>query len=389
MNSKYTKFSINDLNRENNLDFLRFIFATLVIFSHSYPLRYGEEIGNAIEPFSVLTNGQITGGKIAVAYFFIISGFLITQSWLKNKRLDNYIIRRFLRIYPGFIAMSIFCLVIVSPIATGDRNQWLAEINPFQFIVHQALLYFPGNQYVFATNPIPGAINGSAWTIRYEFWCYIFLAALGIIGLLKQRLLMLGLFVFWLFMLAGWSATGGVSIELFENNYAKMIFGELNHHIEFIGFFLAGSMFFLYRDKILFSAKLFILSILVLIALSALGIGLIFGLMTFGAYVVFYLGFFPTKRLSRFASKGDFSYGIYLYAFPIQQLIVLFLGTSLSPLSISLLALPPTLALAFLSWHIVELPCLKLKDRLQQLTSFTPNNSAAHKQSICDKELQG
>jgi peptidoglycan/LPS O-acetylase OafA/YrhL len=202
--------------RANNLDFLRFLFAVLVIYSHSYVLILDEDKGNYHEPFSVLTRGQTTGGGLAVAFFFIISGFLITQSWMNSRGLTDYLRRRVLRIYPGFIVVSLFCYLIVAPLgAAKPAAEVLAEFSLWRVLQYLVLLYLPSDPGVFVTNPLPYALNGSAWTIKYEFGCYVVVAFLGVAGLLRRRAWVLCLFAAWLTMfglqISGMSAHGSRS----------------------------------------------------------------------------------------------------------------------------------------------------------------------------------
>src|SRR5205823_11764580 len=95
-------------HRSNNFDFLRFFFAALVIFSHSFDLLRG----SGANPISHFSRGQIDGGSLAVAGFFIISGFLVAQSYLTSRSVFDYLKRRKLRIYPGFVAAVITSLAV-------------------------------------------------------------------------------------------------------------------------------------------------------------------------------------------------------------------------------------------------------------------------------------
>jgi peptidoglycan/LPS O-acetylase OafA/YrhL len=108
---------VTDL-KKNNFDTLRLLFATLVIYSHSFPVTRGS---NITEPLYRFTGGQVTFGMASVWSFFIISGFLITQSWVRSPNAFRFLRRRISRIFPGFVVATLLCAVIVHPIASPDK----------------------------------------------------------------------------------------------------------------------------------------------------------------------------------------------------------------------------------------------------------------------------
>ena len=104
--------------KENNLDFIRFSLALLVLFCHCFVMYYGTE--DTVEPLIIATHKQLSLGSLAVNYFFVISGFLIFQSWDKSHNFIDFLKKRILRIFPGFIVASILCLVLFAPLGTAD-----------------------------------------------------------------------------------------------------------------------------------------------------------------------------------------------------------------------------------------------------------------------------
>lgn len=365
--------------RKNNFDFFRFLLANLVIFSHCYPLLYGEAYGNTIEPFMLMTRQQMTAGGVAVSFFFILSGYLITQSWLTSSGFFDFMIKRTLRIFPGFVVASLVCLLIVAPLGSPDPKSVLMSFNPFQFIWHQVLLYLPGIAGVFPNNPVEGAINGSAWTVRYEFWCYLLLAALGMTKLLQKKTVAV------FFSLSGFVYlllyTHIIPDRLpFENGRTFLLIGEFKYHVQFIYSFLAGVSFYIYRDKIPFSQKLFHLLLGILIISCILGVGFVFLFPICSAYVIMFLGFHPKLNFSGFARRGDISYGTYLYAYPVQQLLIVYLQPWLNPLTFFFLAFAITFVLAIISWFGVERPFLRLKSRKREFRNIP--------KLISDKDVQ-
>ncbi len=341
--------------RENNFNFLRFGLAVLVLFSHSFNVIYGSDTGDW---FYILTRGQIFGGGLAVDGFFVISGFLILQSWLYSRSAGDYLRKRVLRIYPGYLVCSLLCVFVVGPIAVGSASvyfhtmPWKQNLRPLLFLNQIEI-------YPFVSLPMP-IVNGSLWTISSEFLCYLLLAALGTLGLLRQRKYVLALFAatiaFYTLQVAQeWKTTFHFPLRLG---------GVVDAWPRLFTFFLAGMCYYLYRERIPRTVGLLWLSPLVL-AISCVTQSLALTLPIFGTYILFYFAFHPKIHLSRFGTKNDLSYGIYLYAWPIQQLLLKYFIAALNPITLFLCALPLCCAAAYLSWHLVEKPFLKLKLRPQ------------------------
>ena len=182
-------------HRSNNFDFLRFFFAALVIFSHSFDLLRG----SGANPISHFSRGQIDGGSLAVAGFFIISGFLVAQSFLNSRSVFDYFKRRILRIYPGFVAAGIISLAFFGWLGMHFTPAYWQNVELGRFLLRLPVLKmfwipqsFFGNYWPYVNVPI--------WTIQYEFVCYILIALLGLAGILRFRAFLLILFFpVWLF----------------------------------------------------------------------------------------------------------------------------------------------------------------------------------------------
>jgi peptidoglycan/LPS O-acetylase OafA/YrhL len=346
--------------RDNNFDLIRLGLASLVIFSHSYPLLFGADSGNRIEPFYRATGGQTTGGQIAVNFFFILSGYLITQSWHNSDGVLDFLRRRILRIYPGFVLASAVTLFVLAPLGSTDRRALFAEQSALRFIYNQIFLYLPAQANAFVSNPLPYAVNGAAWTIKYEFMCYLALAMLGGWGLLKRRRTLLFVFgVCW--VIFSLQRVQIIPLKLtFENDYTSFFVGEFAHYPRFATAFFAGAAFFSLRHYLPRSPYLFVVASLTLLIVSLAHRGFEILLPFVGTYMLFYLGFLPTGRLQNFARYGDYSYGIYLYGFPVQQLLIARFP-SLTPPALFFFALFLSFLFALFSWRIVEKPFLKFK----------------------------
>jgi len=348
----------------NNFDFLRFVLATLVVASHCYSLtsRNRTEFSHR-EPLLIATRGQMTGGDLAVNGFFIVSGFLITASRQNSRRAIDFLRKRVLRIYPGFLTAVLFGLLIVAPLGAPDLHAYLHNQSVLRDLLYMAQLFPPQTDNVFSNWSSHDQVNGSLWTIRYEFWCYLLIMGLGMVQLIQRRALMLalttvvyGIYVYQLtFHLA---LLHGRSIEPF---------GIPNFYPRFLTYFFVGMVFFIYRDTIPRDHSVLALCVVLLLALAAMGSGFDACMPACGAYILFYIAFSRRLCMNSFARSGDLSYGIYLYAFPVQQLALYFIqkpsGSTIGPLMLFIVAYPITLLLAVMSWHLIEKPFLRMKPR--------------------------
>lgn len=332
----------------------------MVVFSHSFTIF---TIINH-DPLLAVTHGQLQFGVLAVDFFFIISGYLITNSWVYSRGLLDYLKKRVLRIYPGLAGALLFCVFIVGPLGGADISSYFR--NPQTYHFFKAILMADPAQYlpgVFTHNPWRD-VNGPLWTIRYEFGCYLILALLGLFGVLKKRL-------FVLLLLA-------ISIILFQ---VQVTFNVKIPHLapggfpRLLNYFLAGTTFYLYRDKIVYSPHLFIICALLLLLGSFAGMSVILPIC--GTYILLYLAYSPLISLNHFARWGDFSYGIYLYGWPIQQLLVYYYVNRLTSLSLFFISLVLATIIAAISWHVIEAPLLKLKSRAKPETNPVQKSSIA------------
>jgi len=328
-------------SRENNFDFIRMIAAVSVLFSHSYPLTYGE---NDNEPLFILTKCQTDFGIIAVNIFFIISGFLVTQSFIRKQTLADYFRSRILRIFPALIVMILLIVFVAGPLLTtlsvreyfysNETYRYLTMMYVFNDSEVQNL---PG---VFEKNPFHDTINGSLWTIRYELTCYIALPA--VLLLFRKR------------PVASLLLTAAV-ILIALNSF----FGPGYLIISFFTCFLSGSIFYLLRKKIPLHWFIAVCAAGLLITSVPLRI-LSYTFPWLAGYLVIYLALIPKTSLTKFGKYGDFSYGIYIWAFPVQQ-VVAQSHSSYGSYFNAIVSFPFVLILAILSWHFIEKPSLRLK----------------------------
>jgi peptidoglycan/LPS O-acetylase OafA/YrhL len=354
--------------RENNFDFLRYFMAALVVYAHAFAFVNGHQYTGA-DPLARLTKWQTGFGGLAVECFFIMSGYMILRSWLYSKGALDYFKRRALRILPALTVALLFCSLVVGPIATRTLNEYFTNPYSYRYMLimfgrdFKTTDWLPG---VFENHPWPRSVNGSIWTIRYEIICYVGVALLGLIGIYRKRsmVLAIGLGIYALYVLS-----------------AKKIIplGPLDQLPYLMSFFMVGMLAYLYRERIPHSPALCLLAVSCLLLATFLKV--LQWVMPFGmGYLLFYIAFHRGIRLQHFARKGDLSYGVYIYAFPVQQLLVHFSGNRLEPHLHFVLALAISSGLAKLSWNYVEQPFIRMKSKsapkLEIVTTHAANEAS-------------
>ena len=350
---KFTSLGYYSEGLDNNYKLIRFLMASLVLFSHCYPLTRGYESADA---FNTILGFNSFGG-IAVDVFMIVSGFLITRSLLNRPSLLSFLEARVLRIFPALIVANIFAVFFVGVMVTRlSVHDYFSHSSWREYLFYNSLLLDNSGRLagVFESNPYAGPVNGSLWTLPTEFRLYIVFAALGLFGIHRKKPL--------------FNALAIISYVLLW--YKADMFPEISRLfiIEFTGYFLVGAIFYLNRDKIpvntfiaLSVAGLLILSRNTFLFNSILPVGM--------AYLVFWLAYSPFfQPLKGFNRIGDYSYGIYIYAYPVQQSIAAFYS-GITPVKMLLLAYPIVFLLAFLSWRLIEQRALEYKGTLKRTLS--------------------
>ena len=336
-------------NRNNNFLFLRFFLASMVLLSHSFELKE-EYAGRAI-----LTRlfGTLTLGELAVDGFFLVSGFLIVQSWQRNPDLNHFLRNRILRIFPAFVVASLISAFLAGLLG-AEASTYFEQFNLGEFLKGMLSLSPPVVPPVFEGQPYP-AVNIPLWTIGYEVRCYLLVALLGACGWAWKRplWLILGGSAFVLFM------ASDILIPASAFSFLSVL-GNPLQLMRFVAFFSAGAAFYLFHERIAYSRGQALFAALLLIACLFQLQTAQLALLLPGAYLLFCFAFAPLPALEAFKTWPDISYGVYLYAWPIQKLLLWYMP-SLSPGLLFLLSFSLSCLFGFLSWHLVERPFLRLK----------------------------
>ena len=338
--------------RPAGFDYLRISLALAVFMSHTIIITYGDSAANYY-----LSSWRRPFAAFILPMFFALSGFLVAGSLVRTKSFFVYFGLRAIRIVPALAVEVLLCAFILGPIFT-------ARALPEYFTSHQFFIYFlnivgdvhftlPG---VFATNPHPFVVNEQLWTVPWELQCYIVMAAIAVVGAVQKKALMLVIAI-------GFSAAVlGYGIIDPPQTWVSV------HGIVLVESFVAGITLFVYRRELSLSKGLFLASLVTMCVLFLMPYGDY--LVSFPAgYVTVYLGMQNPPR-NKIVLSGDYSYGIYLYGFPIQQAVAAAMPTSRSLLGDVCIALPLTLLVAVSSWHYIEKPALLLRSRLPILQAY-------------------
>ena len=337
------------MTKNNNFDFLRFLFALLVVVSHSYPLSGDNERSQWIYK---ITNGQIVLAQIGLSGFFIISGYFIFQSLERSKDLLDYFKKRFLRLFPALAVVLILSIILVPFVYEGEVS-FFKNTAVYTYVPYNLSLYgFQSSiKGVFDTNAYH-AINGSLWTIRYEFSLYIAVALLFFIRTQKQLVTFMLLVGFTIFMLL---------YTFCLNRFGdSSLFGLQGIHVLNLGtFFISGSLFAsLQFEKIKHKSIILGISVLILV------LSLYFNFYDSVKHLVFpivvlLIGFIPLPFICTFGKFGDMSYGIYIYSFPIQQTLMYYY--KMNTYSLLIYSVLLSICFGYVSWHLIEKRALKYK----------------------------
>lgn len=344
---------------QNAFGALRLFFASSVIISHAAEIMDGS---NKREPIFMIF-GTTTAGALAVIGFFLISGYLITGSYIGSRSAISYLAKRVARIYPGFLVAFWFSILIVAPIGGAAISPDVVTICKRLF--DSLALQLPWVPEAFQGTAVP-PLNGSMWTISYEFRCYLIVMIMGMLGVLRSRkvvatLTLMGLGLTCVFMV---SLMGAIP-NPYGSNIAYYILGEPARDIRLITAFLAGALFYLYRNNIEFNIIGTIVAVFGLIISLYWERSAIAGSIVFGGYLVF-----ATANNARWAfsvgSKNDISYGVYLYAWPITKILERWYP-DMHPVVVALFTFIIVIPFGWASWLIVEKPVSEaVKRRLAQ-----------------------
>lgn len=325
--------------RDNNFNLLRMIAASAVLVSHAYPLTLGKD---AVEPLLASTGYKL--GTTAVTIFFAVSGFFITKSFDRRNSIPDFLLARVARIYPALVVVLMLSAFVLGPLLTTlSLGRYFSDLHTWTYVPRDLLLRhqqwaLPG---LFAGAPGGPAVNGSLWTLFAEVSCYGLVMLCGIWSLTRP---------------ASFPAVLCLAIGLILL-VPQTEGGGLAHAASTLSFpFALGAAAYVYRNHVPVSG---------LLALALLGLAVLcrwtpaYPILHALAisYGALWFGFANIPGLRAYNRLGDYSYGMYIYAFPVEQVI----ATTLHPASawtMIAIGFPITLLLAIASWTWIEAPAL-------------------------------
>ena len=349
----------------NSFTFLRLALALTVVFGHAFPLG-----GFGSDPFYWWSGGRLPIHELALKGFFILSGYLLTQSLALQPSLGRFAIRRCFRILPGYWLALVLTAMVVAPalfaIVYPDRlTYWeslgLGDRSAIGYLTRNVLLWSGQNWILplFLNNPIQGIVNGALWTIFYEALCYVALGLAAAAGLLKRRNVVFVVAAA-LFLPALVHAVLPLPVQPAWGRPFNVMFHPAGPNLA-LPFAAGVAAHFLVNGRPVWSTRWFC------IALATFAVSLPLGAIRAVCplvlpYLLLCLG--EKLPLQKFERVGDFSYGIYIYAFVIQQCLTQF-GVNHRGFGIYLAAsVVLSIAAGALSWFLVERPAIRFGQRL-------------------------
>ena len=333
--------------RANAFDLLRLIGALLVIVEHSWVLT-----GHGA-PMSGRTGSGF--GSIGVGIFFLTSGYLISTSWVTDPSPRRYAIRRALRIYPAYLVVIVGSTFVLGPLLTSlSTPDYFGHAGTWGYLGRNLAVFpvtydLPG---VFGTVPQPHVVNGSLWTIRVEMLCYLGVVLLGVCGLLRRRLTLI------VIATVGLGLATAIHVSGYDGALIPKLLGA--DAAEPLAFFALGMLARHFGPRIAPPWWIPVAAVAVWVACWGTPVANLAAIVAV-ATSTFTVAFRSPAALHHPTRGWDLSYGTYVLAFPVQQILVQ-LGIS-NPWLLLPAAVAIVLPMAAVSWRFVERPVLQHKPR--------------------------
>jgi peptidoglycan/LPS O-acetylase OafA/YrhL len=334
--------------RTNNFDALRLLAAWLVLFSHSYPISGQRES----DPFARYIGIDTLGG-VGVAIFFVLSGYLVTNSLATSRSVLSFAKKRALRIFPALVVITVLCAYGLGPILTTvPLATYFDHPQTHAFLWNMSAYFiFYGLPGVFIGNPEAGAVNGSLWSLPYEISCYFALILLWLLRVPRRISVTLIVAVLVIFLCLRPPMPPGNGFDTFWGvDYFTVKLGLM---------FSIGVWFQLWKTSVQPGFSVSCLLMVFALAMNRSHLQTAVFVIGFSIFVLA-LGL-RRGAMPRLPSKmGDWSYGLYLYAFPVQQVLAMYGLASFGVVAFTAASTVVAFAFAALSWYLIEKPAMAI-----------------------------
>jgi peptidoglycan/LPS O-acetylase OafA/YrhL len=339
------------MEHTDNFDFLRIVAASVVIVGHAYPING--------EPYPSILNTPLS--VYGVMFFFSISGYLVSQSWVNDPEPVRFFLKRCLRIFPALVAVVLLSVFVLGPLVTTlSAHEYFTNGSTYFYLRNVALNIIYNLPGVFEHAPIALATNGSLWSLPAECLMYLVTPA---VMLIAGRIKPLAFFVLSVCM-----ACAAVYIQVDYKGQRLVMYGtEVRAALAMGAYFAGGALLAVSRsiplrtEYAVFASFIYVLGAILPTGPYQAYISATLSSLTI-PYVWIVAGRHSTQLLNSAGKRGDLSYGLYLYAFPIQQ--TLRYEFPAMPLIAQIaLTFALTIPCAALSWHFIERTALKFKPR--------------------------
>ncbi len=366
-------YLVNIINsKQNNFNLLRLIMALAVLYNHSFVMFQP----NGHQDITTYLFHYFDSGSLAVSVFFLISGLLLTQSFYQTKSATLFILKRLLRIFPGLLFCLLVTVFIIGPLVTSETIlHYFSSKGTYRYMYNLLL----NNEYFFYDIPSclegnwkPKIINGSLWTLPFELLCYTFLfLGLMTVQYFKNNKSHFSL-KFFNFSLIIFFAILLFNSHYLINRFVGLVTGflfrvpEVNNSIRLFIFFFIGSSLFFLKEKISIKFSIWAV-IIVALTLNTLVIESYYSqqFLEYAAIIYGTLFIAGQRFLFRFNYKTDPSYGIYLYAWPIQQLIAYYF--KFNTYQSVLVTIPIVIFLGYFSFVLIEKPAMAYAKKINAM----------------------
>lgn len=340
--------------RPSGFDYMRLMLATSVVLSHTMPVSYG------IDWTLNTLNGPLRMvNSLILPLFFALSGFLVAGSLERCRTLVSFLGLRAIRLMPALAVETCLAALLLGPfLTTLPLSAYFSD--PafhayFYNIIGHVHFALPG---VFLNNPVPGMVNAQLWTLPFELICYIAISGLAFLRIVRRAVGFLPMLI-----------ALNLAIIAFYTIRSTPLDAAVMPGLALVQCFLYGIAFYLYRERIIWNGWLCLACLVITLGLLSAPMKPVGDLLVpvFAVYVTVYLGLLQPKR-TVLVTSGDYSYGIFLYGYPVQQAVALLMGSAGQVWHLNFaIAFPIILIIAMFSWHFIEKPALGFRTPLIHL----------------------